>query len=73
MKSLEEGCEWYGTSAALMQGKIRTKIEADKDADKLLRGMKRRNVYLHLNPFNYFKKEKPYGWYNFIEKNEDKK
>jgi hypothetical protein len=33
----------------------------DEDASNLLKKIKRRDIYLHLNPFNYFKKEKPYG------------
>lgn len=73
MKKLEESCEWYGTSVALMKGRIRTKTDADRDAEKLLRDIKMRNIYLHLNPFNYFKEEKPFGWYDFIRKNKNDK
>jgi hypothetical protein len=52
------GGEFQHTSVALSQGKIRTNEEVKKDYYKL----KTSSFYSHINPINYFKKEKPLFW-----------
>jgi hypothetical protein len=58
---LEEDA-WSETSIALMSGRIRTKEDVEKDAKIVLNYIKWRKFYSHINPLNYFKKEKPFYW-----------
>jgi hypothetical protein len=69
MNSLEQDA-WMETSVALMEGRIRTNKDVARDIEKIRKYHEReifqeklKNFYLHLNPINYFRKEKPYGWY----------
>lgn len=57
IEKVTEG-EWQHTSVALSQGKIRTNEDVGNDYNKL----KLSSFYSHLNPVNYFKKEKPLFW-----------
>jgi len=61
--NIENKCEddssvAYDFSSALSQGKIRTEEDVKQDYKKI----KSNSFYQHLNPFNYFKKEKPLFW-----------
>jgi hypothetical protein len=65
---LEHHADLNDYSHALSQGKIRTNEDVKRGVKELFRQEKMRDIYLHLNPLNYLRKDKPYGWNKHFKK-----